>query len=399
MEPTQNVDVAAIAREAADAAVKAYQAQLAAEPPTTLAGLTAILPAEPRDPNDHGPFKSFGEQLLAVKAAGTPGTSRDERLYAIKATGLNEGVSSDGGFLVQQDFSSELLKRTYAMGEIASRVRKMQISANANGMKINAIDETSRANGSRWGGVQVYWEAEAAQTTASKPKFRQMVLDLKKLMGLCYATDELQADATALESVIMQAFPEEFVYKVEDGVIRGTGAGQMHGILGSGALVSVTKETGQAADTVVYANVRKMWSRLWRPSRRNAVWFVNQDVEEQLETMSVPIGTGGVPVFLPPGGVSTNQYSTLYGRPVIAIEQADTVGDQGDIMLLDLSQYLVAEKGGLQTASSIHVMFLYGENTFRFTYRVDGQPLWNTYLTPANSSNTLAPFITLDARA
>ena len=87
------------------------------------------------------------------------------------------------------------------------------------------------------------------------------------------------------------------------------------------------------------------------------------------------------------------------GRPVIEIEQADTVGDQGDIMLLDLSQYLMIEKGGLEAAQSIHVRFLYGENTFRFILRADGQPIWNSPLTLFNSSTTVSPFVLLDARA
>ncbi|MBU1623385.1 MAG: phage major capsid protein, partial [Nanoarchaeota archaeon] len=99
------------------------------------------------------------------------------------------------------------------------------------------------------------------------------------------------------------------------------------------------------------------------------------------------------------GGISGAPYGTLFGRPVIAIEQADTVGDLGDVMLLDLSQYLMIDKGGLQAASSLHVMFLYAEQVFRFIYRTDGQPAWNSSLTPANSSNTLSPFVLLDARA
>jgi HK97 family phage major capsid protein len=87
------------------------------------------------------------------------------------------------------------------------------------------------------------------------------------------------------------------------------------------------------------------------------------------------------------------------GRPVIAAEYMDTVGDQGDIMLADLSEYQMIEKGGVQAASSIHVNFLNDETVFRFVYRVDGQPKWNSPLTPKNSALTQSPFIVLDARA
>jgi len=106
--------------------------------------------------------------------------------------------------------------------------------------------------------------------------------------------------------------------------------------------------------------------------------------------------TDYVPVYLPAGGISGQPYGTIFGRPVIAIEQAsDDVGTTGDIMLADLSQYLMIEKGSLETASSIHVRFLYDEQVFRFIYRCDGQPLWNSTLTAYGGNNTVSPFVVL----
>jgi HK97 family phage major capsid protein len=354
--------------------------------------------AEPKKPQAQNNFASFGEQLAAVVNAARPGGSIDQRLFNA-ASGLGESVPSDGGFLVQQDFVAELLKRVYETGVLASRCRRIPISAGSNGLKINAVDESSRANGSRWGGVQAYWENEADQATGTKPKFRQMELSLKKLMGLCYATDELLTDASALERVISDAFAEEFGFKVDDAIINGTGAGQPLGILKSGALVSVAKENGQAADTVVAENIFKMWSQMWPRSRQNAVWLINSEVEPQLFSMSLAIGTGGVPVYLPAGGLSQAPYGSLFGRPVIPIEQAAALGDVGDIVLADLSQYLLIDKGGINAAQSIHVRFLYDEACFRFVYRVDGQPIWNKSLTPFKGSSSQSPFVAIAARA
>lgn len=345
-------------------------------------------------------FASFGEQLRAVVEAARPGGRLDERLSTRAASGASEGVPSDGGFLVQTDFATEILQRAYETGILAPRCRRIPISADANGLKMNAVNETSRANGSRWGGVQTYWVDEADEFTASRPKFRQMELDLKKLTGLFYATDELLRDQNALEAIAREAFAEEFGFKIDDAIIRGTGAGQPLGVLNSSALVSVAKESGQAADTVVYENILSMWSRMWARSRPNAGWFINQDIEPQLYTMSLAVGAGGAPVYLPAGGASGSPYASLMGRPVVPLEQADTLGNQGDIMLLDLSQYLLIDKGGIQSAQSIHVRFLYDEQVFKFIYRVDGQPMWNSALTPyKGTGNTVSPFVTLDARA
>lgn len=367
------------------------------EAPRVAATVEKKRPALSVTQKDKEKFGSLGEQFAAIMNAGRPGGHVDPRLYNA-ASGLNETVPSDGGFLVQQDFSNELLQQVYQTGVLAPRCRRMQISSNSNSIKINGVDETSRAS-TRFGGVVGYWKDEAALKTASKPKFRQIELNLKKLIGLCYATDELLQDAAALESFIRKAFPAEFGFLLDDAIINGTGAGQPLGILNAGCLVSVTKEGGQKADTLVWENVVKMYSRLFAQSRNNAVWLINQNVEPQLMQMSMAVGTGGVPVYLPAGGATAAPYATLFGRPVIAIEQCQTLGDKGDIIFADLGGYILAEKGGIQADMSIHVQFVYDESVFRFVMRVDGQPERASALTPYKGSDSLSHFVTLDARA
>ncbi|QGH20227.1 phage major capsid protein [Clostridium butyricum] len=354
---------------------------------------TDIPPVKPTPQNDEKRFASFGEQMMAVYRSASPDGRIDPRLTTRAASGMNESVPSDGGFLVQQDFVTELLKKTYETGILASKVRKIPISTNANGLKINAVDESSRANGSRWGGVQTYWENEADQHTASKPKFRTMDLSLKKLTGLCYATDELLTDAAALESVLRQAFAEEFGFKMDDAILNGIGSGQPLGILSSDALVKVPKENGQT-ELITVQNLLNMWSRLWARSRATAVWYVNQEIEPLLYTLKI----GDKPVYIPAGGLSEVPYATLFGRPVMPLEQCSAVGEVGDIILADMSQYLLIDKGGINAASSIHVRFLYDESVFRFIYRVDGQPIWNKPLTPYKGSSSTSPFVALAKR-
>ena len=256
------------------------------------------------------------------------------------------------------------------------------------------MDEDSRANGSRWGGVQTYWEGEADELTGSKPKIRQLELSLKKLTGVCYATDELLQDAAALEAVIRQAFAEEFGFKIDDAILDGSGEGEPLGILKSGAIVKVEKEKDQT-DIITVENLIKMWNRLWARSRANAVWYINQELEPYLYTLKL----GDKPVYIPAGGLSEKPYGTLFGRPVIPLEQCSAAGDIGDIVLADIGQYLLIDKGGVKAASSIHVRFLYDESVFRFIYRVDGKPIWNKPLTPYKGSSSVSPFVTLAKRS
>lgn len=352
----------------------------------------------PIDSRSKDRFKSLGEQLACVVQAGSPDRHIDPRLRNA-ASGLSETVSSDGGFLIQQDFTSELLKDVFDTGILAARCRRMPISGPSNSMKINGVDETTRSS-SRYGGVVAYWADEAAEKTASKPKFRKIELELKKLIGMCYATDELLQDAAGLESFIREAFAGEFGFKIDDAIYRGTGAGHPLGVLNAGCLVTVPKETGQVANTLVAENIVKMFARRFVIQSTNYAWYYNQDIEPQLFTMSLAVGTGGIPVYMPPGGLSDAPYGRIMGLPAIPIEQASTLGTTGDITLANFRNgYILGEKGGIQSDMSIHVRFIYDESVFRFILRIDGQPVRASALTPAQGSNTQSHFITLATRA
>lgn len=367
------------------------------EKPEPTKTVQSRIPANTVTVKDKEKFGSLGEFLVATIRAGAPGGQVDPRLHNA-ATGMSEVVPSDGGFLVQSDFASDLLQQVIQTGILAQRCRRYSISGNANSIKINGVDESSRAS-SRFGGVIGYWKAEAAQKTASKPKFREIELKLKKLIGLCYATDELLSDASALEGFIRQAFPAEFGFLLDDAIINGTGVGQPLGILKSGCLATVAKETGQKAATIQAENIVKMYARMFAGSLNNAVWLVNQNTLPQLYTMSLAVGTGGAPIFMPAGGLSGQPYNTILGRPVIPIEQCASVGTIGDIIFADLNGYLLAEKGGIESAMSIHVKFDYDESVFRFVMRIDGQPERETALTPYKGSDTLSHFVALATRA
>lgn len=206
-----------------------------------------------------------------------------------------------------------------------------------------------------------------------------------------------------MESILRDAFVGGFGFKLDDLLVNGTGSGEPLGILNAGSLVSVAAETGQRAGTILAENVIKMYSRMLAPSLPNAIWLVNQNTLPQLLTMSVAVGTGGVPVYLPPGNTLANAPGgALLGRPVFPIEQCASVGTVGDIIFADLTNgYVVAEKGGLQTDMSIHLRFDYAESVFRFILRIDGQPMRATALTPykGGASYTQSHFIALATRS
>jgi HK97 family phage major capsid protein len=348
------------------------------------------------DPTAH--FRSLGEQIRAIITHyASHGTQTDPRLVRAP-TGAGEADPTGGGFLVQTDFSTAIWMRVYDLGEIMSRVNKIPISANANGLKIPAINEITRQNGGRFGGVISSWLGEGDPIPKSKPGWRTVDFDLKKLASLMFVTDELMKDSTALASVAGLAYSEEIMFMVEDAIYEGSGAGQPLGFQTSPCNIVVPKLTGQAAGTILRENIDAMWRRMWSRSRSSSVWTINQDCEPQLNQLNQAVGTGGVLVYCPPGGLSSAPYATLYGRPVVALEYNNTVGTAGDIALVDFTQYTLVDKGGIDFAQSMHFSFNTDEMVLRMTYRVDGKPMWNQALIPFKGPNTVSPYVTLATR-
>ena len=371
-----------------------------------------------------GGFKTLGEQLVAVAAAAR-GARPDPRLFAgdfdqngnFRAAGgsdgaMNEAVPSEGGFLVGADHSDKIYQRTYATGSIMSKCTRVPIGAGSNRLKLRIVDEDSRADGSRMGGVLALWENEADAYIYSRGKFRQIELALNKLTGLVYATDELLLDAPALDAWIMQNLPIELTFRVEDALFNGTGAGQPLGVFNTQALLTVNG--GGSSASLAVADVLAAWAQFWHPGLSNSIasiqqdsltppggtssaaWFVDQSVLPYLFQLQMGTATGAAVILLyhPPG---TNplygQYGELLGLPVIPTEHNMNYGTAGDILLADMSQYLLADKGAIQAASSMHVRFVYDEMTFRFTYRVDAQTTWKKPLTPKSGGPNLSPFV------
>jgi HK97 family phage major capsid protein len=377
-------------------------------------------------------FKSIGAQCIAVAAAAR-GARPDPRLLMgdfdgngnFRAAGgsdgsLNEAVPSEGGFLVGADTSERIYQRTYATGEITRRCMKQAISASSNRLKLRIVDEDSRADGSRMGGVLAFWANEADTFLSSRPKFRQIELALNKLTALVYATDELLADAAALTDWIMNQLPTEINFRVEDAIFNGNGAGQPAGILNSQAFLKLSP--GTTATVVVTADVLAMWAQFWHPGLLGSIasiatenltpgspavgqvpgaaWFIDQSVIPQLFALQLGTGATAILLYHPPGYYGLpGPYGQLLGIPVIPTEHNAVLGTVGDIVLADMSQVLLADKGAPQAAASMHVRFVQDEMTFRFTYRCDAQTTWKKPLTPKSGGAALSPFLGLNSGA
>jgi len=364
--------------------------------------LTVLRRFDPASRGQTGPFKSMGQFFRAVKECHpSMWQSHKEMAQYMKAlpSGMNETSGADGGFLVPPEYAQQLLMRTYE-NDLLSRTVMFPLTT-SNSVKIPAITETSRADGSRFGGVQAYWRGEGSSVTRTKPKVNQITLTVDSLTMTVEVTQELLDDASgvALETFMNLVATSELSFKIGDAIVNGDGVNKPRGLMSSPSKLAISKEAGQAAATINASNVLKMWSRLHVSCRANAVWLIDQSIEPQLAQMTIGSAGANMVVYQPPGGLSASPYATLMGKPVIPTEFNKTLGTEGDIILTDLSTYLTATKGGMQTASSIHVLFESNELLYRFIMRLDGQSWWTGALTPKSGGPTQSNIITLETRS
>jgi HK97 family phage major capsid protein len=371
----------------------------AAPPNAPRAAAPSRAPAQPRvSAGGNFGFRNMGEFARTVRAAHPSfGGNVDQRLIraAAASTYASEGTGADGGFLVPPDFRTEVLSRVFGEDSLIQRTRRIQSSSNSITMP---IDTTSP-----WGstGVQSYWTAEGATKTQSKPAFENVTVKAHTLATLVPVTEELLEDAPALDGYLRMAVPKQMDFVISNALIRGSGAGQPLGILNAGGLVTVAAEGAQSADTILAANIFKMYARMPVSSRQTAVWLIHPDAEPQLYGLTL----ANQPVFLPAGGLSDAPFGRLMGRPVIPHQVTETVGDLGDIMFVDFNEYISLTKtgngrdaNGMKSDVSIHLWFDQDLVAYRFTIRVGGQPIWNSTLAQRDGTSVQSPYVALAAR-
>jgi HK97 family phage major capsid protein len=338
------------------------------------------------------PFKSIAENLFAVKADTLSHGNADAkypRLRFLKAIGASEGIPQDGGILLDPTLTSEFLKPIHEEGPFSKDAKKLPVGTNSNYGWINGVEETSRATGSRWGGIRGYRLAEAATKTASKPTFRRINWELKKYAAVVVATDELLQDSSMFSAIVREGVTEELKFMLNEDIYNGPGLAGPLGFMNSGALISVTRTD---ANKILGSDISAMWNRMDLRGRKNAKWYVSNDAAPQLDNL---FAVGSTAVLYPWASMGGDGVQKMYSRPVEVTEFNESLGTVGDIVLADMTQYLLWEKGDIQEAQSIHVYFLTDETTFRFVYRVDGKPAINTPLTPYKGSTTTSPFVAL----
>ena len=351
--------------------------------------------------NAHAPGAVLdGKFETAVDYLNTIWHLNNSQDAAAKLAEIRNAASSvspaDGGFLVPEVLRSQLLE--ISLEKSVVRPQATVVPMDSARVPFPTIDVTSNAS-SVFGGMVAYWGEESAALTDANPKFGRVELDAKKLTGLSVVPNELLQDSiTSFSALIERLWPMTLAFEEDSKFMSGSGVGEPLGFLGAGnpAAIAAAAESGQPSATIVYENVVNMYARMMPSSLNNAVWIISPDTIPQLFTMALSVGTGGNSMFIV--NASGPGPATLFGRPIIVSEKANTLGSRGDIAFCDLSYYLVGDRQSMSASSSTDYKFGNDQTAFRIIQRVDGRPWIKSAITPKNGGNSLSPFVELAAR-
>ena len=355
-----------------------------------------------------GAFKSMGQ---FVRAGFKEGKSSDfhnrVRSYYqdmdpnfLRARGVGSTSGESGGFLLMPEFAPTI-DQIFFPTSIADRVHKLQISGAH--LSWPRAKDTSRADGSRHSGARGYWVEEGAPITDSDLSFGLAKLAMKKLVCVVFFPPELLSDSDyAIEAYLRETLRAELNWQIDKSIMWGGGGADPQGFMNGGSLISVAKESGQAADTVVTENIVKMQARCHSNDGKTPVWLTSKSVGPQVATFDV--GNFPVAININNGGIAAAPSRMLRGWEMLDSEFCAQVGSSGDIVAADLWGYKAIMRSLIREDVSMEYAFLTDQNALRVIIGFDGKPLYPSAITPyrppgSDAVDTLSPFVSLAVRA
>jgi HK97 family phage major capsid protein len=342
------------------------------------------------------PRKTFGDWLLAC--------ARNDGRYLEKHYGSNfvawqtkaalaESSGVTGGYTVPPEFFEQLMTIVSELAFI--RPRAFVIPMAGASLQIPFLDITTAQSAGVspfFGGLQMYWTAEAQTRQETEPQFKQMELKAWELSGYSVSSNVLLQDSIiGLEKFLMTLFARSIAWFEEYAFLQGNGTGKPQGMLAAGATIPLTR---QGAGLVQFADVAGMWAKLLPSSWSSAIWVFSPSVVPQL--LQLKDGANRAIFISIDQGATKAPVWSLLGRPAFPSEKVPPLGTKGDLMLLDPSLYVIGDRMQIEIAASEHVNFLKNQMTWRVVERVDGQPWIEKPITLQDGSTQVSPFVALN---
>ncbi len=307
-----------------------------------------------------------------------------------EAKDMSGATGALGGFLIPAEFRATLMSVAAERSIVRNRATIIRMARRQ--VDIPVLDQTGTTAGQpHWfGGMHFYWAEEASEKTTTEPNFRQISLVARKLIGLTHASDELVDDSAISLGDFLSGplgFAGGIAWMEDYAFLRGTGAGQPLGILNAGATII---EGRAAAGAIGFDDICDMLEHALPGGR--FVWVVTQSAMSSILQMNGPAGNASY-IWVP--NARDGMPGMLMGYPVIWSEKLPTLGNQGDILLADMSYYLLGDRQSTTIDTTQFARWVYDQTSWRVVHRVDGQPWLSTWLTLQDGSSTVSPFVIL----
>jgi len=342
---------------------------------------------EIRENQDRSLITSEGGPAYDRTFAGMFNQSRklevnEEEIRAFRAS-MVEGTLSAGGASVPEPLVAQWLDSSLPDEIVRPRCQVWPMESASR--KVPGWDGFDQSGGEYYGGFEMEFLAEEASGTKQTGKTRLIELTAKKGAIFVDVSAELIEDGLGFEAQLEMAIRKSLTLGMDYHLLRGVGSGAPLGVVNSPGTITVNKESGQAADTLVIENVAKMFARMYPAGLNRAVWIASPTLLPSLLTkMVVAVGTGGsmVNIFQEDNG----QY-TLYGRPCLFSSSMPVLGDANDIIFTDLTQYAMGLRRQVKLEKSIVPGWTEDLVSYRVLVRFDGQGTWSAAITPRNGDS------------
>ena len=288
-----------------------------------------------------------------------------------KAAGMSEGVLADGGATVPVEYASTVIEFAFTQSPILSRVWRWPMTS-----QTVAFPRLTQSAGSYFGGVQFFSPGEGELKEDTKPSFDRPTLTARKRCAIVYMTDELVQDSLInIVNYVTGLMTRAFMYDMENLVLTNTAAAQLAGTPCLGIipdpLVVANGIARNTAGTINYADLCGLDGQL-DEAFSDLCWMTRK---KTLATLRNERDTQNRPIVQVDYDGLIGQHTvtpSIFGYPIYLTRNCPAMGTQGDIVLGDLSMYLLAIRQDLTIDMSQHVRFIYDEETLRFVARYDG---------------------------
>ena len=284
-------------------------------------------------------------------------TRRKDSVTPEMKNALQEGVDSEGGYLVPDEFEHTLVQALEQENIVREHAHVFTTSSGNH--KIPVV--TSKGTAS--------WIDEEGAIPESDDVFGQQMIGAHKVGTLIKVSEELLNDsAFDLEGYFASEFARRIGNKEEDAFFNGDGAGKPLGILAAtgGAQVGVTaaSSTAVTADEII-----DLFYSLEAPYRKNAIWVLNDASIAAIRKLKDNNGQ-----YLWQPALHEGTYDTLLGKRIFTSPFVPEMkSGQKSVIFGDLSFYWIGDRQGI-TFKRLNERYAdTGQIGFIATKRLDGK--------------------------